>query len=122
MKTVRYIILLVFCAGIFASYPVHAQVQNNVEIGDVLKIGKASNYQYTHIDFPKSNFIIKKGGIANYSELAGSLVEVTKIKTNNKGETSIILKRKDGGKFFGSFSEIKANYKKAIASAELVKN
>lgn len=122
MKTKRFINKLVLCAGLFISYSINAQFENNVEIGDVLKIGETNNYQYTHINFPKPNFIIKKGGIANYGQLAGTLVEVTKIRTNDKGQTSILLRRKDGKKFFGSFSEIKADYQQAIASAELVEN
>ncbi|QYA26811.1 hypothetical protein G3I01_15350 [Gramella sp. MT6] len=122
MKTKRFISAFALCASLIMSSQVNAQSENNVEIGDVLKIGKADNYQYTHVDFPKPNFIIKKGGIANYDQLSGTLVEVTKIRNNDKGQTTIILKRRDGKKFFGSFSEIKADYQKAIASAELVEN
>ena len=99
-----------------------AQSQNTdeIEVGDVLKIGASENYQYSHINFPKANFIIKSGGLANFKELEGTLVQVTAVETKPE-KTIIAFRRKDGNKFFGSFPEVKANYNKAITSNELIK-
>lgn len=103
------------------SYSGNAQVpNNNIEVGETLTIQSSQNYQYSFIDFPKPNFIIKKGGIANYGKLKGTEVVVTEIK--NKGtENIIVLKRKDGKKFFGSFPSVTANLEKALRSRELTR-
>ena len=112
---------LIFFLGLIILSPVNAQESgDNVGVGDILEIGHADNYQYTHVKFPKANFIIKSGGIANYDKLAGIMVEVTAVKTDKQGQTQIILKRKDGKKFFGSFPKIKADYNRALASEELL--
>jgi len=113
---------LIFFLGLIILSPVNAQESwDHAGVGDILEIGHTDNYQYTHVKFPKPNFIIKKGGIANYEKLAGMLVEITSVKIDDKGNTSVLLKRKDGKSFFGSFPEIKADYLKAIASEELMK-
>lgn len=113
---------LTLILGLFSLIPLNAQkMEENVEIGEILKIGNANNYQYSHVKLPRPNFIIKTGGIPNYDKLEGVLVEVTEVKTDNQGDIKVILKRKDGKKFFNSFPEIKADYNKAIASKELLK-
>ena len=101
--------------------PAQAQSSENIEIGDMLKIGNSDNYQYSYVNFPRPNFIIKKGGIANYKKLAGAIVEVTEVKIDDNGETVVHFKRRDGKKFFGSFSQVSAHYEKAIAAKELNK-
>lgn len=89
-----------------------------VEPGQVLSIGSSKAYQYSTINFPQPNLIIKKGGIANYGKLAGTQVVVSEVSEND-GEHIITLRRKDGKKFFGSFPAVKARYEKALASGEL---
>lgn len=111
-------ILSIFLIFSFSN-PVLSQENNELKVGEILKIGDSENYQYSDVRFPRPNFIIKKGGIANYEKLAGTLVEITEIKPASDNQTIVILKRKDGKKFFGSFPEIKANYNSAIASGEL---
>jgi len=58
----------------------------NFTLGDVFLIGSVSNDTYKHINFPRANFIIKKGGIANYKNIRGAKVVITSIdeKTNGK--------------------------------------
>lgn len=95
-----------------------AQGQNNPEVGDKLIISNSSEYGYKHLLLPKANFIIKKNGRLNYARLVGQLVVVHEIKSGNNVNT-VVLKRADGKKFFGSFPSIKANYEAALESGEL---
>ena len=37
----------------------------DIDVGTILKIGKPYSYDYRHIHFPRKNFIIKRGSIAN---------------------------------------------------------
>ena len=87
--------------------------------GDLFVINKSANQNYRHLDLPRANFIIKKGGIANYKSIVGTRVRVTGVKRNKSGETAVILKREDGRKFFNSFPSITANLDKAIEEGEL---
>lgn len=116
MKFISTFSLLIF---LILSPTLSAQEIDEVRVGEVLKIGIADTYEYSDVKFPKANFIIKKGEIVNYKKLVGTLVEVTEVKTNNNGNTVVILRKKNGEKFFGSFPEIRANYKEALASGEL---
>ena len=101
------------------SNPVVAQHTEDIEVGDLLRIEPSENYQYSHVQFPRPNFIIKRGGVANYKKLDGTLVEITEVNQVENGNTIIKIKRKDGKKFFGSFSVLKANYDQALASQEI---
>ena len=115
---IRISSLALLLALIFST-PAIAQNTEDIEVGDLLEIGKTENYEYSHVQFPRPNFIIKKGGIANYKKLNGTIVEVTEVKKDKKGESIIKVRRKDGKKFFGSFPVVVANYDKALASKEL---
>lgn len=118
MKFVKILSLI----AIFAlSNSVIAQNGAEVKKGEILKIGSSENFQYSDIQFPRANFIIKKGGRPEYSQLQGVEVVVSEVKKRDNSST-VILKRRDGKKFFGSFPEIKANYGDAIASGELLKS
>ena len=116
MKYISALTLLIFFVF---SNSINAQNSPEVKVGETLSIGSSDNYLYSDVKFPKPNFIIKQGGIANYKKLEGTLVEVSEIRKNSKDQTVVILKRKDGKKFFGSFSAIRANYENALASGEL---
>ena len=118
MKFVKILSLIAICVF---SNSIIAQTGAEIEKGEILKIGSSENFQYSDIKFPRANFIIKSGGRPDYSRLQGVEVVVSQVKKKDNSST-VILKRRDGKKFFGSFSEIKANYKEAIASGELLKN
>ena len=90
-----------------------------VDVGEVLRIEDSKQFGYSYVNLPKANFIIKKGGTLNYDALSGTLVVVKEVRTNKKNESIVLLERKDGRKFFGSFPMIKARYKMAINSGEL---
>ncbi len=99
-----------------------AQGQENttpVEVGDVLTLGTPSAKYYRHIYFPKTNFIIKKGGIPNYKALIGNRIVVTEVDKKNEF-TKISFKQESGGKFFNSLAIVKANFEKAIQEKEIL--
>ncbi|SKB83248.1 hypothetical protein SAMN05660776_0007 [Salegentibacter holothuriorum] len=100
---------------------VEAQQQSHpVVVGDVLVINQNGDQDFESLDLPKANFIIKKGGIANYKSLIGKRVEVAEVATNDVGETTVILKREDGGKFFRTHIFISANIDEALKNGELI--
>ncbi len=109
---------------IFALFTVHvtSQVSFNydVKVGDVFYIGNPAASEYQYLETPRANFIIKKGGIADFKTLLDEKVVVTAMGTK-RGKTHVTLKRKDGKKFFGSHSTIKAYLSEAISSKELIK-
>ena len=80
----------------------------DVKVGTILTINKPSAWEYRHIEFPRRNIIIKRGGIANMKSVYGEEVIVSKINENRKGVVVVTLKRTDGRKFFNSFPIVRA--------------
>ena len=112
--------LLIIPIMLIFAFQVEAQNQTqSVTVGDVLVINQIENQDFKSLDLPKANFIIKKGGIANYKSLNGNKVEVTAIETNDAGETIVELKREDGKKFFRTHAKINANIDEALENGEL---
>ena len=114
--------LLIIPIMLLFAFQMGAQDQTQpVTVGDVLVINPPENHDFEYLYLPKANFIIKKGGIANYKSLVGNKVEVTEIETNNKGETKVVLKREDGKKFFRTHTTtITANIDEALENGELI--
>jgi len=114
----KYAIALLFSVSLLNAQD-NVTTQTEVNVGDVLEIGKPESNKYKHIDFPRENFIIKRGGIANYRSAHGEKVVVTAVKLKKDGTTQIKIKRNDGNRFFGSHTVVTADYKDAISSGEL---
>lgn len=100
------------------------QAQNTCETpqlkaGDVIKIASPSHATYSHINFPKSNFIIKRGGIANHKSLINKEVEITEVKMENGCVAQIEVKLKDGKKFFNVVREVSIDVEDALAAGEI---
>ena len=117
----QLICIVLFMVG---SITVNAQnanqiVQEEVEVGDILRIGHPDASRFQHIDFPRPNFIIKKGGIANYKRVVGDKVVVTSIKETKDGTLQVQIKLADGGRFFRTHSVVTADLKNALESGEL---
>ncbi len=91
-----------------------------VQVGDIFKIGDSEAPRYEHIKFPRPNFIIKRGGVANYKGLPGNKVVVTSVEEKMDGTLIVKIKRADGGRFFGSHWEVSADLKGALETGELV--
>ncbi len=115
MKKIAIFIALVFSVGLMQAQ----ESSTIVEKGEVLTLGKASATGYKHINFPRKNFIIKRGALANFNALNGDKVVVQDVFTEN-GLTKIILLRKNGNKFFRFWTSVEANLDKAIANGELI--
>ncbi|GAA3604001.1 hypothetical protein Q4Q39_09655 [Flavivirga amylovorans] len=106
-------------AMLFFSFCFFTNAQDNPKIGDELIINAPQNVSYNHIDFPRLNFLVKKGRLANYKNVYGNKVIVKDIINENNGITYVVLKKKNGKKFFGYLNTVKANYSKSIESGEL---
>ncbi len=116
---IKYAVALLFSVGLLNAQSVTDQVVSDVQVGDVFEIGKPQANRYEHIEFPRANFIIKRGGIANYKRAEGKMVVVTAINKKKDGTTEIKIKRKDGGRFFGSHKAVSANFDEALYTGEL---
>lgn len=121
MKNICFILFFSFSFAFANNSNSLIDNQNVPNVGDVLVINPTSNTNYNHIDFPKLNVIVKKGGIANYKSVHGDHVVVTDVKTKNDGNVHVVLEKKDNTKFFGITKHVKADYNKAISSGELSK-
>ncbi|MDA0177741.1 hypothetical protein [Mesoflavibacter profundi] len=109
--------LLLLLSFLTMSFVVNAQTEPKV--GDVLIVKQPSNQYYNHVDFPKLNILVKRGKIASYKSEFESEVVIQDVKTKSNGDTYVVLSKKDGSKFFGLKTKVKANYNKAIEAGEL---
>jgi len=116
---IKYAIALLFSVSMLNAQSSVNQEMTDVKVGDVFEIGNPESNSFKHIKFPKANFIIKRGGIANYKTVKGNKVVVTSIKEKKNGETQVKIKREDGRRFFGSHSVVAADFDEAISSGEL---
>ncbi len=94
--------------------------QTEPKVGDELIIKEQKGQSYNYIKFPKLNILSKRGKVANYKSVHGNTVVIDDIITDKNNNTYVILKKKDGSKFFGYLSKVKANYDKSISSGEMV--
>lgn len=92
-----------------------------VNIGDIFVLGKVAQNDYQHIQFPKPNFIIKKGGIVNYKNLVGKKVEVTSFKKKKDGRLIARIQLTSKKYFFNSHKSLKVAIEAAIHQKELLK-
>lgn len=115
---IKYAITLLFSLSTLLAQNID-QTSTNVEVGDVFEIGKPETNKYKHINFPRANFIIKRGGIANYKSVEKNTVVVTSVKEKKDGTTEIKIKRKDGSRFFGSHTVVSVDFDEAIQAGEL---
>ncbi len=116
---IKYAIALLFSVSLLNAQNNVDQMTTEVKVGDVFEIGKPESNMYKHIDFPRANFIIKRGGIANYKRAEGEKVVVTSVKEKKDGSTKIKIRRTDGGRFFGSHTVVTADFHDALESGEL---
>lgn len=85
----------------------------------VLTINAPEGSSYEHINFPKKNFMMKRGTIVNYNALDGKKVIVKKITKTVDESSKVNLQRADGLNFFRFYPTVKADLDKALASGEL---
>lgn len=117
MKKIIHLSKLMFLFCFFISHG--QEITQNETVGKVYVINAKSGNAYTHIYFPKPNFIIKKGGFANYDALVGKKIKVTKIAKENKSGTIVTFELENGEKFFGTHKVVDGNIEKAIENGEI---
>ena len=101
---------------------IYSQSSNSsVKVGDVFVIGEVYNNNYEHINFPRPNFIIKKGGIANYKNIKGKKVEVASIKEKKDGSLIATIKLTSKKFFFNSHKYVTVDILEAIREKELLR-
>lgn len=120
MKQLFFTFLVVVASiGLNAQETSHLATQE-VRVGDTFQIGNSPDAAgFRHIDFPRLNFIVKRGGIANYKSVEGNKVEVTSVTEKKNGTVQVKIKRADGGRFFGSHTVVSADLNDALESGEL---
>ena len=99
--------------------PSAQEVRNSVSVGDVMVIQKPKGSDFMHVQFPRRNFIIKQGGIANMKSLYGQKVLVTEVSGTPNGNIEVVLKLLNGRRFFGYLPSVKADLDLALAKGEL---
>ncbi|WP_166387504.1 MULTISPECIES: dihydroorotase [unclassified Polaribacter] len=108
---------------VFLSSIMYSQNSNSdIKVGDVFVVGEVINNNYKHINFPRANFIIKKGGLANYKNVKGEKVQIKSIKESKNGALIATIELASKKKFFNSHKYIKVNINEAILQKELLKN
>ena len=105
----------------FVSFFMYSQSSvSDFNLGDVFLIGNANYNSYKHINFPRANFIIKKGGIANYKNIKGEKVVITSIKEKRNGKKVATIKLVNSRRFFNSHKYVTVDIDEAIKSKELL--
>ncbi len=113
-------ILLIFFGFLYgASYGQHSE--HNVSVGDTFILQKSRLDDYKYVNFPKPNFIIKKGGVLNNKSLKGQKVEVISIK-EKQGALIATLELYSNRSFFGSHKQVTVHLDEAIQAAEIAHN
>ena len=84
-------------------------------------IGAAENNNYTYINFPKPNIIIKKGGLVNFKNVVGKKVMVISIKEKRNGTLVATIQLVPKRLFFKSHKTVTVMVKKAIEYKELLR-
>ena len=108
--------MFLFCCC-FLSYG--QESSQNETIGKVYVINSKSGSSYNHLYFPKPNFIMKKGGFADYDALLGKKIKVTKIVKEKESGTIVTFQLENGSKFFGTHKVINGNIEKALENGEI---
>jgi len=116
-------ILLAFLVSLFTGIMYSQSSSSTIQVGDVFEIGEASNnHNYKYINFPRTNLIIKKGGVPNYNNVKGKKVQVTAIKEKKNGRLIATIELTSKKLFFNSHKYVTVEINKAINQKELLKN
>ncbi|MEQ3663529.1 MULTISPECIES: hypothetical protein [unclassified Olleya] len=111
----KAVLTLVFLSVCFISF-----AQSQPKVGDVLEVKAPKGEHYNHIDFPRLNILVKRGKLASYKPVINTIVLIDDVVAK-ENKTYVVLKKKDGTKFFGLQTTVEADYQKALDSGELTK-
>ena len=109
----------VFISILMAFLPLQSALAQEPQVkeGMVLKLVKPEG-DFVHLQVPKKNFIIKQGGLANMHSLNGNHVVVEKVQQLGD-QHKVVLRRKDGRKFFRVYPTLTAHWPEALEAGEL---
>lgn len=116
--SVLSVVLVMFIFGTLKSQT----KTTSFKVGDIFMIGVVSGDNYKAINFPRANFIIKRGSIVNYDNIRGQKVVITKIVQKSNGEQEATLQLVNSKKFFNSHTTVTATMARAVALKELLES
>lgn len=116
-KAMKKTLLLAVFILLTSTYGLSAQ-SVPLQEGQIMRIILPEDGTFNHLKFPRKNFIIKRGGIADMKSVDANLVVITDIRDTSSG-TQIVLKRQDGRKFFRAFPSVTATWPAALETGEL---
>ncbi len=105
----KYILAMTFACALLSLKAQTEPVEEEINVGAVLQIGKSVTYGYSHINFPRPNFIIKRGGILNYKDLWGEKVVVTEVYQNKKMKPRLPLNERTEKSFLEIIRVLRPN-------------
>jgi hypothetical protein len=91
---------------------------SSVSEGEAFVLILLENGHFDRVEFPRKNFIIKRGGIADMKTVDGN-AEVVRSVENENGQVYWVLARKDGRKFFRHLPVVRAKWPEALDDGEL---
>jgi len=115
-KTVLIALFLISSITMFGTIGDPVQ---EIEIGQQYIIQSVENDNYRYINFPNSNLIIKRGGIADFKTIQNLTVKIKKIKSSMNQKKIVVLERVDGKKFFNKFPVVTVDLENALHTGEL---
>ncbi len=116
-KNIRFAIALLFFT--FTLYSQSTPMP--IAVGDVFVVGAVENNNYTYINFPKPNIIIKKGGLVNFRNVVGKKVRITSIKEKKNGTLVATIQLVSKRLFFKSHKTVTVKINKALQHKELLR-
>ncbi len=110
---------LVFIAVLTVFFPLSTAKAQQPQIaeGMVLELVKPDG-DFKHLQVPRKNFTLKQGGHANMHALNGDLVVVEKVQQLGE-QHKVVLRLKDGRKFFRVYPTLTAHWPEALQAGEL---
>jgi hypothetical protein len=106
--------------GIFGAVSIAHSQATSVTSGQEFELILPDDGNFEHVDFPRKNFIIKRGGIADMKSVDGNTVVVDRIERKD-GQVLAVLRRKDGRKFFRHLREVRAQWPEALNQGEIAR-
>ena len=115
MKNRFLFVICVMSLGLASAYSQSATPREGEEL--LLKLPESGSFEY--LDVPRNNFIMKQGGIVDIEHLDNTIVVVDQVRETRQG-TQLVLKRKDGSRFFKSHRYLTASWPEVGESSELL--
>ena len=115
MKNPFLFVICIMMLGLVSAYSQSTPPQEGETL--LLKLPESGSFEY--LDVPRNNFIMKQGGIVDIEQLNNTTVVVDQVRQTRKG-TQLVLKRKDGNRFFKSHRYLTASWPEVAENNELL--